>query len=235
MIEPLEGLGLAGLGAVVFLDQWPAVQAMVSRPLVVGSLAGLLLGAPADGALWGAVFEVAFLAIQPVGAARYPDAGLAALAGTTVALVGLREVSRAGGEPVYPAVLAVAVALGAGALGEWAGGWHRRRNGVTAARVQSQVAVGDLGAPGRAVLIALARGALIGAVVTLLSLIGGLAGLALAQDVGAGLLSAAGLRLPAVVVAAVVGVRLFLRGPSSRLAWVGGAAGGAALAWLGSA
>ncbi|HET6340642.1 MAG TPA: PTS sugar transporter subunit IIC, partial [Gemmatimonadota bacterium] len=76
-----EWLLLGALGALVFLDAWPVGQTMLSRPIVAGPLAGAILGAPAEGVFWGAVFEAVYLGVLPVGAARYPDAGLAALVG----------------------------------------------------------------------------------------------------------------------------------------------------------
>ncbi|HET6363071.1 MAG TPA: PTS sugar transporter subunit IIC, partial [Gemmatimonadota bacterium] len=119
-----QAASLVALGAVVFLDQWPAVQSMASRPVVVGPGVGWILGSPADGVLWGAAFEAMLLAIQPVGAARYPDAALAGLLGTAAAIVG----SESG---VYPAAWAVAVAAGAGWAGEIVGRLQRRWNART--------------------------------------------------------------------------------------------------------
>ena len=103
---------LVGVGAVAFLDQWPALQAMISRPIVIGPVVGAILGAPAEGVLWGAALEAMQLAVLPVGAARYPDAALAGLLGTTAALTGM-----AGG--VYP--------CGLGGRGRARGGLGRRR------------------------------------------------------------------------------------------------------------
>jgi mannose/fructose/N-acetylgalactosamine-specific phosphotransferase system component IIC len=53
---------------------------MISRPLVAGTLTGLLFGQPAEGAMVGAILEVFDLGILPVGAARYPDSGTATVA-----------------------------------------------------------------------------------------------------------------------------------------------------------
>ena len=46
-----------------FLDQWPALQAMISRPIVIGPVVGAILGAPAEGVLWGAALEAMALAV----------------------------------------------------------------------------------------------------------------------------------------------------------------------------
>jgi mannose/fructose/N-acetylgalactosamine-specific phosphotransferase system component IIC len=75
--------GVAALGGLVGLDATSFPQLMISRPLVAGTLTGLLFGQPAEGAMVGAILEIFDLGILPVGAARYPDAGTA-----TVAAVG---------------------------------------------------------------------------------------------------------------------------------------------------
>lgn len=72
---------LAGLGAIVGLDSTSFPQAMLSRPLVAGAATGLLFGRPLEGALFGAILEVFDLSSLPIGAARYPEAGTATVAG----------------------------------------------------------------------------------------------------------------------------------------------------------
>lgn len=70
------------LGGVVGLDATSFPQLMLSRPLVAATLSGLLLGRPLEGALIGALLEAFALVILPIGAARYPEAGTAAVAAT---------------------------------------------------------------------------------------------------------------------------------------------------------
>jgi mannose/fructose/N-acetylgalactosamine-specific phosphotransferase system component IIC len=72
-------LGL--IGGVVGLDATSFPQAMLSRPLVAGALAGLLFHRPLEGMLIGAIIEVFDLPNLPIGAARYPDSGTATVAG----------------------------------------------------------------------------------------------------------------------------------------------------------
>ncbi len=67
-------------GGVVGLDAASFPQVMVSRPLVAATLAGLLAGRPADGFMLGVILEAFALLVLPVGAARYPEAGTAAVA-----------------------------------------------------------------------------------------------------------------------------------------------------------
>jgi mannose/fructose/N-acetylgalactosamine-specific phosphotransferase system component IIC len=71
---------LVALGSVVALDATSFGQLMLSRPLVAGTLAGAIVGMPLEGALIGALIEVLSLGILPVGAARYPETGTAAVA-----------------------------------------------------------------------------------------------------------------------------------------------------------
>ena len=72
---------LTFIGGIVGLDATSFPQAMLSRPLVAGALAGLLFGRPLEGMLVGAVIEIFDLPNLPVGAARYPDSGTATVAG----------------------------------------------------------------------------------------------------------------------------------------------------------
>lgn len=221
-MDLLDWVLLAALGAALFLDAWPVGQTMLSRPIVAGPLAGLVLGAPAEGVFWGAVFEAVYLGILPIGAARYPDAGLAALVATAVA------VPAAGTEA---AGYLVAVAVGAGAIGERVTVLQRRWNGRAARRVRRQVEAGDLGAPGRAIAVAVGRGAALGATITILAVGLALAGLALVGETPwSGPLSRETLRLAALAAVAVGGARAFLARRSGRIAWAAGLVGGLGLA-----
>jgi mannose PTS system EIIC component len=76
----LTWLVLIGLGAIVALDATSLGQLMLSRPLVAGTLAGTIFGMPLEGALLGALIEALALGILPVGAAKYPETGTAAVA-----------------------------------------------------------------------------------------------------------------------------------------------------------
>lgn len=115
---------VAVLGGLVGLDTTSFPQAMISRPLVAGTLTGALFGRPVEGLAAGFVLEAFALLILPIGAARYPEGGTATVAATSAYLaatpVGLN-----------PGALALAVAF---ALGwEWVGGESvvllRRTNG----------------------------------------------------------------------------------------------------------
>lgn len=71
-------------GVVVGMDLTTVPQIGLSRPLVAGAVAGLLLGDVRAGLMVGAVLELFALDVLPVGASKYPDYGLGAIAGATV-------------------------------------------------------------------------------------------------------------------------------------------------------
>ena len=73
-------LALIALGGIVALDATSLGQLMLSRPFVAATLAGAITGRPLEGALVGALLEALSIGILPVGAARYPDTGTAAVA-----------------------------------------------------------------------------------------------------------------------------------------------------------
>lgn len=218
-------VALVAIGTIAFLDRWPVAQAMVARPIVVGTAAGVALGDPAAGALWGAVFEAMYLGLLPVGAARLPDAGLAALAGTTAAITGMSD-------GAYPAALAGTLGWLAGHLGDVADRLQRRWNGALAAWGHRGAEAGDPRAPGRALLGAMVAATALGAAVS---------GAAVAAAVGVtawfgpgpgpGALEAPILRLLVGAGLAVTGARAFLAKDRTRVAWAGGALGAALLVW----
>jgi mannose/fructose/N-acetylgalactosamine-specific phosphotransferase system component IIC len=215
---------LAALGAVLFLDQWPALQSMASRPIVAGLLVGVVLGAPAEGALWGAVFEAMFLGVLPVGAARYPDVAAGAIAGTAVAILGRTD-------GLYPAGLAVAVAAATGQLGQTVAEWQRRWNARAVARASARVAAGDLSAPGREIVLALTRAAGLGAAQTLVAVGAGILVLWLVGGTPwVAPLPPRAVALVGLAAAGVEGLRRFgrERGPVVALGVVGG---GAIVVW----
>jgi mannose/fructose/N-acetylgalactosamine-specific phosphotransferase system component IIC len=77
---------LLAWGIVAGLDLVSVLQAMIARPLVSGTVAGAIAGDPGAGVLVGMVLELYALEVVPVGGARYPDFGPAAVAGTAAAV-----------------------------------------------------------------------------------------------------------------------------------------------------
>jgi PTS system mannose-specific IIC component len=76
---PLILILLAALGGLVATDSTSFGQFMISRPLVAATLGGWIVGHPLAGAMIGVVLEAFQLGVLPVGAARYPEAGPAAV------------------------------------------------------------------------------------------------------------------------------------------------------------
>ena len=89
-------------GSFVGLDavSWP--QIMVSRPIVAGTVGGLIFGDATAGFAAGAFLEILSLRHPPFGAARYPEAGPAAL----VAGAGYAAAGGSGFLPLLATVLA---------------------------------------------------------------------------------------------------------------------------------
>jgi mannose/fructose/N-acetylgalactosamine-specific phosphotransferase system component IIC len=111
-------------GGLVGLDATSFPQVMISRPLVSATLTGALFGRPVEGMVIGFIMEAFALITLPIGAARYPESGTAA-----VAAVGAYMSSVAPG--LTPGYLLAAVAVGL--AWEWVAGatvvLQRRNNG----------------------------------------------------------------------------------------------------------
>ncbi|AMW04788.1 PTS sugar transporter subunit IIC [Gemmatimonas phototrophica] len=156
--------GVAGLDVVSF------PQAMISRPIVAATLGGAFLGAPEAGLVCGTALECLALEALPVGASRYPEWGSASVVAGAVAAVGATDSS-------FPDVGAFAVAVLVGILTAWGGGWTMVKHRQLIARF-ARPRLGQLAAGSRNTVVGLQvfgmtadlmRGAIIGAVVYLLS------------------------------------------------------------------
>jgi PTS system mannose-specific IIC component len=125
---------LALWGTVVGMDLVTFPQGLLSRPLVAAAIAGLIAGDPPGGVVLGVALELFALDVLPIGAARYPDYGPAAVA--AVALLAHRP---------WPQVLGYAVILGLAlaALGGWTLVWLRHANGRTVQRYRAGLAAGN--------------------------------------------------------------------------------------------
>lgn len=83
---------------------------MISRPIVAGPLAGLLLGDPQAGMTAGVLLEILSLHQLPIGANRHWDTGPAA-------------VSAAAAMTLSVGVVGLVIAVGFGVWVGWAGSW----------------------------------------------------------------------------------------------------------------
>lgn len=103
---------LAVLGGLLGMDTVSFPQAMLSRPIVAGTLAGAVSGQPLPGLLVGATLELFAVETLPFGASRYPEWGSASVIGGVLASSG------SGMEPgrLCTAVLATLIMA-------WVGGW----------------------------------------------------------------------------------------------------------------
>ncbi len=72
-------------GTLVGVDLVSVPQMMIARPLVAGTVAGLVLGDVEAGLRVGVVLELFQFDVLPVGAVRYPEYGPAAVAAVVVA------------------------------------------------------------------------------------------------------------------------------------------------------
>ncbi len=114
---------------------------MISRPIVVGALVGWIGGDPGSGLLLGSILEMVYLDIMPVGAAHFPDSGLAAVVGTgTLMLAG-----KYFGEPTAGVWLVVIlVSMLTGQVGGWSITFLRQRNDFILKRVEKSLREGSL-------------------------------------------------------------------------------------------
>src|SRR3954453_349510 len=97
-------------GTIVAVDLVSVPQAMLSRPLVAGAIAGWIAGDFEAGLRVGVVLEVFPLDVLPIGAVRYPDYAPATVAATALAA----------GAPWEPGL---GVREGVGLVMAVAGGW----------------------------------------------------------------------------------------------------------------
>lgn len=135
-MSPADIVILAVVGGVLGLDTVSFPQAMVSRPIVAGTVGGAMLGSPALGLLLGATLELFAVETLPIGASRYPEWGSASLIG---------GVLYAGTPDLPPGALLTSVL--AALVIAWLGGWSmvplRRLNAVRARARQAAVARGS--------------------------------------------------------------------------------------------
>jgi PTS system mannose-specific IIC component len=208
-------LSLLLWGTLVGLDLVSLPQAMISRPLVAGTVAGWLVGDIEAGLRVGVLLELFALDVLPVGAVRYPDYGPATVAAVVLA-AGTPWKLGLGLAAVFGLVLAVA------------GGWSllivRRWNSRAIQRRAAALAAGESSAIRRLQYGGLFRDALRGFALTLLGVV--LASV-IKHAVQLDLQSALALTLVAIgsALAAAVNGAFRSSGRSVRLKWLLGGVG----------
>lgn len=222
-LAPHAVLLLLAWGTIVALDLVSVPQAMLSRPLVVGAVAGWLAGDVQAGLRVGVVLELFALDVLPIGAVRYPDYGPATVAGAALA-VGA------------PWELGLGLSVGLGLLVAVLGGWSlqlvRRWNAHSIQRRAAALAAGESGAIRRLQYAGLFRDAARGFALTALGLV---AAWALGRWLVLDRQTAVGLTLVAVGagLSAAAGGAVRSAGRGARLRWlVAGAVAGVILAVL---
>ncbi|HET8623775.1 MAG TPA: PTS sugar transporter subunit IIC [Gemmatimonadales bacterium] len=209
-------------GTLVGLDLVSVAQTMISRPLVAGGVAGLLLGDVAAGLRVGALIELFALDVLPVGAARYPDYGPPTVGATALA---------AGGPWELTLGLAGTVALVGAVLGGSSLQLVRRSNATAIQEATAALAAGESRAIRRLQYGGIARDAMRSALLTAV-VIAGATGAALAPIDRA---TAAALTVVVVGIglAAALGGAVRSAGRGQRRTWLfGGLAAGALTAMV---
>jgi mannose/fructose/N-acetylgalactosamine-specific phosphotransferase system component IIC len=204
-------------GTLVGLDLVSVPQAMISRPLVAGSVAGALVGDVETGLRVGVLLELFALDVLPVGAVRYPDYGPA-----TVSAVALGV-----GTP-WELGLGISTALGLvfALLGGWSLQVVRRWNARAIQRRAAALAAGESRAIRWLQYGAILRDAARGFILTLAGLV---VASTIAESVRLDRPTAVALTLVAIGSALAAGVNGALRGAGrgTRLKWLlGGLATG---------
>lgn len=149
-------------GTLVGLDLVSVPQAMISRPLVAGTVAGWLAGDVHTGLRIGVLFELFALDVLPVGAVKYPDYGPATIAAVVL-----------GADSIWQLSLGLSVALGLvlALLGGWSLQVVRRSNARAIQRRAAALAAGESSAIRRLQYGGLLRDALRGFLLTLLGVV----------------------------------------------------------------
>ena len=216
-MNPLGGGTLAFLlawGTAVGVDlvSWP--QAMISRPLIAGTVTAALMGDLEGGVRVALVMELFALDVLPVGASRYPDYGPATVG----------AVAFAAGQP-WEAALGPAVLIGllAAVLGGWSLRWIREDNARSIQRNAAGLAAGETRTIARLQYGGLARDVMRSFGLTAVSL-------ATAVAVGARIPMLPSLRIVTVVaigagLAAAAGGPVRSAGRGARIRWLAAGAG----------
>ncbi|MFL5403280.1 MAG: PTS sugar transporter subunit IIC [Gemmatimonadales bacterium] len=149
-------------GSLVGLDLVSVPQAMISRPLVAGTVAGWLAGDMEAGLRIGVLFELFALDVLPVGAVRYPDYGPATVVAAALAA----------GAP-WELELGVSAALGLvlAVIGGWSLLVVRRWNARAIQRKSAALAAGESSAIRWLQYGGVLRDAVRGFILTLLGLV----------------------------------------------------------------
>ena len=122
------------------LDRTAALQLMLSRPIVAGPLAGLVLGEPLIGLQVGMLVELLWLGRLPVGASIPPDDTQIAIGGTFLSVA----FSSPDFATPVTIVFCLLIAIPLAKTGQFFDRMARRANDHMVKRVEQNVLTGDL-------------------------------------------------------------------------------------------
>lgn len=144
---------LSALTGLCALDATSAFQVMLSRPLVVGTLVGTVLGEPGAGFSLGCLLEMLWMGNLPVGSVVPPDTCVSTAVAVGAAALAKRMHPAASWEAMQGAALLASLPVA------WLGGlndiWQRRRQATLAEWVERRLEKGDESALGLAVAASL--------------------------------------------------------------------------------
>lgn len=136
----LNFLEVALLGGVMCLDR-VFLQAMISRPVVVGPVIGLALSEPFTGLVIGAFIELLWIDRSPVGLYIPPNDSIATVLATAGAILAGRE---SGHPPRELVALAILLFLPFGILAQRVDIWIIKTNDRLSERAVEYARLGDI-------------------------------------------------------------------------------------------
>ncbi|MEP6572433.1 MAG: PTS sugar transporter subunit IIC [Gemmatimonadota bacterium] len=208
-------LALIVWGTLVGLDLVSVPQAMIARPLVAGSVAGIILGDVEMGLRVGIVMELFALDVLPVGAVRYPDYGPGTVGATCLA-TWLAGADGGWREGLGPGVM---LGLVLGALGGWSLQQLRHANARSIQGRSAGLAAGESSAIRQLQHLGIARDVLRSAALTALA-VGGAGLVAKFAHFDSAALSLVSLLAVASGLAAALGGAVRSAGRGPRLRWL---------------
>jgi mannose/fructose/N-acetylgalactosamine-specific phosphotransferase system component IIC len=131
---------VALLGGVLCLDR-VALQVMISRPVVVGPVIGMVLSEPFTGLIIGAFIELLWIDRSPMGLYIPPNDSIATVLATAGAILAGRE---SGHPPRELIVLAILLFLPFGILAQKVDVWIIKTNDGLSRRAMEYARLGDI-------------------------------------------------------------------------------------------
>ncbi|MEW6042583.1 MAG: PTS sugar transporter subunit IIC [Elusimicrobiota bacterium] len=132
----MQVIYLAALAGTLSLDVMAVAQIMVSRPVVAGAIIGYAMGDLKSGFYIGALIELIWISVIPVGLAVPPDVTVSAVISTSWYLLG-------GGQSSILMLLAIMLSIPVGVFFKWIDVSHRKFNVKLARIVDKKLNEGD--------------------------------------------------------------------------------------------